>query len=116
MRFFHNFIILYKLYNYKYKILNIKYILLIYKMGLCYLCERQERESYWSHYCTDCRRLKHYINLFDKRVYEILDNVLTRTEDKQNNKIKEEIKTEIEKKAYSLRSGDSKNTSKQSKN
>ena len=73
-------------------------------MGLCYLCEKQERESYWSHYCTDCRRLKHYINLFDKRVYEILDNVLTRTEDKQDNKIKEEIKTEIEKKAYTLRS------------
>ena len=73
-------------------------------MGLCYLCEKQERESYWVHYCTDCRRLKHYISLWDKRVYEILDNVLTRSPEKQILKEAEEIKMEIEKKAMVLRS------------
>jgi hypothetical protein len=38
-----------------------------------------------------------------ERVLEIIENVLSRTEDKQDNKIKEEIKQEIEKKQYNLR-------------
>tara|TARA_R100000654_G_scaffold24441_2_gene47316 strand:- start:4680 stop:4859 length:180 start_codon:yes stop_codon:yes gene_type:complete len=42
------------------------------------------------------------------RVIEILDNVLSRTQDKQDNKIKEEIKDEIENKEYSLRSNKNK--------
>tara|TARA_R110002167_G_scaffold198187_6_gene401248 strand:+ start:797 stop:964 length:168 start_codon:yes stop_codon:yes gene_type:complete len=42
--------------------------------------------------------MKHYINLYQDRVIEILDNILSRTEDKQDNKIKEELKNEIENK------------------
>jgi spore cortex formation protein SpoVR/YcgB (stage V sporulation) len=55
--------------------------------------------------CETCRKVKHYMSCYSRdRVIEILDNVLSRTEDKQHNKIKEEIKSEIENKEYSLRS------------
>ena len=55
--------------------------------------------------CDTCRKVKHYMSCYSRdRVIEILDNVLSRTEDKQHNKIKEEIKSEIENKEYSLRS------------
>ena len=41
---------------------------------------------------------KHYLNLYNERVYEVLDNVLSRDIDKQNNKIQVEIKDEIKNK------------------
>lgn len=77
-------------------------------MGLCYLCEKNERESYWSHYCEDCRRIKHLINLYGDRVNHVLEHVLVRTEDKQKHKIEDKIKEDIEKKQYSLRSASKK--------
>ena len=59
--------------------------------------------------CDTCRKVKHYMSCYSRdRVIEILDNVLSRTEDKQANKIKEEIKNEIENKEYSLRSNKNK--------
>ena len=55
--------------------------------------------------CPACVKVKHYMSCYSReRVIDILDNVLSRTEDKQDNKIKEEIKSEIENKEYSLRS------------
>ena len=63
--------------------------------------------------CDTCRKVKHYMSCYSRdRVIEILDNVLSRTEDKQDNKIKEEIKQEIENKEYSLRSNKNKKISK----
>ena len=50
------------------------------------------------------------------RVIEILDNVLSRTEDKQDNKINEEIKNEIQNKEYSLRSSKNKKQIKRGEN
>ena len=73
-------------------------------MGLCYLCETKERESYWVHYCTSCRKIKHLLNLYGDRVNEVLEHVLVRPVDKQEHKIKDEVKKDIEKKTYSLRS------------
>jgi hypothetical protein len=67
----------------------------------CALCEKET--CYISKFCDKCRRIKHHINLSGDRVYEILDNVLSRTIDKQNNKEKVEIKKEIETKQYNLR-------------
>ena len=67
----------------------------------CSLCEKET--CYISKFCDKCRRIKHHINLSGDRVYEILDNVLSRTIDKQNNKEKVEIKKEIETKQYNLR-------------
>ena len=54
--------------------------------------------------CPSCVKVKHYMSCYSReRVIDILDNVLSRTEDKQDNKIKEEIKNEIENKQYNLR-------------
>lgn len=81
-------------------------------MPLCYLCEKKPREGYWCYFCTDCRKLKHYISIYGDRTYEILDNVLARTEDKQQYKINDEIKKDIENKEYSLRSNKKKKVAK----
>jgi len=70
-------------------------------MFQCVLCEKET--CYISKFCDKCRRIKHYLNLYNDRVYEVLDNVLSRAEDKQDNKIKEEIKAEIINKEYNLR-------------
>ncbi len=60
----------------------------------CQLCEKET--CYLSRYCEKCRKIKHYLSLYNDRVYEVLDNVLSREVDKQNNKIKVELKKEIE--------------------
>lgn len=60
----------------------------------CQLCEKET--CYLSRYCEKCRKIKHYLSLYSDRVYEVLDNVLSREVDKQNNKIKVELKKEIE--------------------
>ncbi len=73
-------------------------------MGLCYLCEKKDRVGYFSYYCEDCRKIKHLLNLYGERVHEVLETVLVRPVDKQEHKIKNEIKKDIEKKSYSLRS------------
>lgn len=70
-------------------------------MFTCSLCEKET--CYVSKFCEKCRRIKHYLNLYEERVYEVLDNVLSRTLDKQDNKIQQEIKEEIENKKYNLR-------------
>ena len=71
----------------------------------CYLC-LNEYAGITQTFCPSCKKIKHYISLWGDRIHEILDNVLTRDIEKQDNKIKVEIKDEIEKKAYSLRSRD----------
>lgn len=73
-------------------------------MAQCYLCEKKERVAYWSYYCVDCRRIKHLLNLYGDRVNNVLEHVLVRPEDKQEHKMKDEIKKDIELKTYSLRS------------
>lgn len=73
-------------------------------MGICYLCENKERVAYFSYFCEDCRKIKHLLNLYGDRVNEVLEHVLVRPIDKQEHKIKDEVKKDIETKAYSLRS------------
>ncbi len=63
-------------------------------MFVCTLCEKET--CYLSRYCEKCRKIKHYLSLYNDRVYEVLDNVLSREVEKQNNKIKVELKKEIE--------------------
>ncbi len=65
----------------------------------CPICES------WSVYsvCSDCRKIRHYMSIYSKeRVIEILDSILSRTEDKQQNKLKFEIKNEIDNKQNAL--------------
>jgi len=73
-------------------------------MAICYMCEKKNRVGYFSYYCEDCRKIKHLLNLYGERVHEVLETVLVRPVDKQEHKIKNEIKKDIEKKSYSLRS------------
>ena len=54
-------------------------------MFYCSLCENET--CYISKFCSKCRKIKHYLNLYNERVYEVLDNVLSRDIDKQNNNI-----------------------------
>lgn len=70
-------------------------------MFVCSLCEKEV--CYLSKFCDKCRRIKHYLNLYEDRVYEVLDSVLSRTLDKQENKIGEELKNEIKSKADTLK-------------
>ena len=61
----------------------------------CILCEKNKVEFWFGSFCKDCRRIKHHISINGDRVYEILDNVLSRTEEKQTIKEADEIKKEI---------------------
>lgn len=61
----------------------------------CRLCEIEA--CYTSHVCVKCRRIKHLLNLYGDRVYEVLEAVLVRSEDKQEIKIQNEIKLEKDK-------------------
>lgn len=62
---------------------------------LCYLCCVESR-PFMGYYCEDCSKIKRYINLYGSRILQILDSVLSRDLEKQDNKIKLEIKNEIE--------------------
>tara|TARA_R110002096_G_scaffold169331_1_gene340998 strand:+ start:707 stop:961 length:255 start_codon:yes stop_codon:yes gene_type:complete len=70
---------------------------------VCKLCEKNEVEYWFGSWCKSCRKVKHYLNLYGDRVYEVLDNVLSRQEEQQENKIDEEINKEIETKQHNLR-------------
>jgi len=70
-------------------------------MITCPLCE--QNYTLYS-LCADCRRIRHFMSIYSKdRVIQILDNILSRTEDKQDNKVNEEIKEDLEKVKYNLR-------------
>jgi len=69
---------------------------------VCALCEKTS-EFWFGSLCEKCRKIKHYISIHDERVYEILDNVLSRAKDKQILKEAEEIKEEIVQKQHSLK-------------
>ena len=66
-------------------------------MIYCKLCEEEYAILY--SLCESCRKIKHYMNIYTKpRIIEILDNILSRDIQKQNNKIKLEITEEIKNK------------------
>ena len=69
-------------------------------MFTCSLCEKET--CYVSKFCDKCRRIKHHLNLSGDRVYEVLESVLSRDVEKQNNKINLELKKEIENKSAKL--------------
>ena len=69
----------------------------------CSLCNHSEEVLILSRFCTKCRKIKHYLSLFENRVYEVLDSVLSREISKQENKIDMEIKREIENKKNNLK-------------
>lgn len=58
-------------------------------MWACRLCEKET--LYMSNFCDKCRRIKHLLNLYDDRVYEVLEAVLVRDKEQQEKKINKEI-------------------------
>ena len=70
-------------------------------MFSCVLCERET--VYTCYLCNKCRRIKHLINLYENRVYNVLENVLVRNKEGEANKVGIELKKDIEKREYNLR-------------
>ena len=69
-------------------------------MFSCAICE----EFSLYNLCSDCRVIRHITTLNGKkRVLEVLENVFQRSEEKQDNKMNEELKNEIENKKVSLK-------------
>jgi thiol-disulfide isomerase/thioredoxin len=80
-----------------------KKILFIY-MGICKFCEIEVCESWYGNWCEKCRKLKHIINLFKlDKVMSVLSTVLIVDEEKQKEKIKEELKTQLHIREYDLK-------------
>tara|TARA_R110002153_G_scaffold42788_1_gene121353 strand:+ start:7926 stop:8195 length:270 start_codon:yes stop_codon:yes gene_type:complete len=71
---------------------------------LCVFCEKER--CYFSYLCDGCREQKHLKLLYGDRYDEIVKNVLLRTNDKQEHKIKVEIKKDIEHKKKEVETGD----------
>lgn len=63
-------------------------------MFSCRLCEKES--VIISHLCEKCRRIKHLINLYDDKVYEVLENCLVRNQEQITNKENAVIKKEEE--------------------
>tara|TARA_R110000744_G_scaffold15980_1_gene44246 strand:+ start:332 stop:562 length:231 start_codon:yes stop_codon:yes gene_type:complete len=72
----------------------------------CIFCEIEP--CYISYLCDKCRALKHIKLTYKDRFDEVIQNVLVRNQEKQQYKINDEIKKDIEKKEYSLRSKEKK--------
>lgn len=72
-------------------------------MWNCVLCEKSEEYLIISKFCNKCRKIKHLLNLYNDRVYEVLDEVLVKNEKEQEEHIKEELKNELTKTEYNLR-------------
>lgn len=59
---------------------------------VCSLCEKET--CYISKHCDKCRQIKHLINLYGDRVYDVLNNVLVRNEQAQEKKEQIELNSE----------------------
>ncbi len=71
----------------------------------CYLCRNEYREKpITGYFCIQCKRLQDLLNIYGERVYNVCEEVLVRTEKQQDKKLHTELKKEIEKKEYALRS------------
>ena len=62
----------------------------------CYLCETEN--IFLTYYCVNCRRIKHLINLYGSRVYDVLEKVLVISEPEENDVIEDVINNDIKNK------------------
>lgn len=63
-------------------------------MFSCRLCEKES--VIMVNLCEKCRRIKHLINLYDEKVYEVLENCLVRNQEQITRKENAVIKKEEE--------------------
>ena len=73
-------------------------------MGVCKFCEIENCDTWYGNYCLKCHKLKRIIHLFSiDKVMGIVENVLIVSEEDQEEKVKEELKTELTTRAASIR-------------
>ena len=59
----------------------------------CKLCK--EENVFTTYLCESCQKIKHMMNIYGaKRVHEILENVLVRSNEQQERKVKVELSKE----------------------
>jgi hypothetical protein len=56
-------------------------------MGLCYFCEKNDRESFAGYYCLDCKKLQRILKLYGDDVYKNNDTIFIRNTKQQGYKI-----------------------------
>tara|TARA_R110000782_G_scaffold108088_3_gene196514 strand:+ start:327 stop:563 length:237 start_codon:yes stop_codon:yes gene_type:complete len=69
----------------------------------CYLC-RDKPRLHWGtgYFCADCKKIQDAISIYGDRVHQVVEQVLFRTPENQEHKIKGEIKKEIKSKEKQL--------------
>ena len=73
-------------------------------MASCKFCLIETCDSWYSSYCAKCHKLQRVIHLFSiDKVMGIVENVLIVNEEDQEEKVKEELKTELTTRAASIR-------------
>ena len=69
----------------------------------CYLCRNKPRIYFvTSYFCYDCKKIQDAISIYGDRVHQVVEQVLFRTPENQEHKIKGEIKKEIKSKEKQL--------------
>ena len=65
---------------------------------ICYFCNERDRESYFSHFCSDCNSLRRLMLSYSpSKCTEILKKTLLRDDQQINYKIQQEIKKIVNK-------------------
>ena len=73
-------------------------------MASCKFCLTGTSETWFGSWCKDCHKLQRIIALFGvDKVMSIVETVLIVDEESQDDKIKEELKTELSQREYKLR-------------
>lgn len=70
----------------------------------CIFCLKENTDSWFGSYCIRCHKLQRMIALFSiDKIMDVLESVLLVSPEVQIDKIKEELKTELTTREYSLR-------------
>lgn len=56
-------------------------------MGLCYFCEKNDRECFTGYYCIECKKLQRILKLYGDDVYKNNDTIFIRNSKQQGYKI-----------------------------
>ena len=73
-------------------------------MASCKFCLNANVDTWFGNWCTKCHKLQRIIALFGiEKVMGIVETVLIVDEESQDDKIKEELKTELSQREFKLR-------------
>ena len=73
-------------------------------MASCKFCLEESVDSWFGNWCSRCHRLQRMIALFSgEKIMDVLTSVLITDDNTREEKIKQELKTELVSREYSLR-------------